>query len=210
MTAISTLTATTHLLSSTFSGLSKAAGTLMPNLYPYFITCTGLYHFGNGTSRISQTVELKTQDITQKTCKAAATVFAPSDYFLKMNGIFSTATGLCSVLEAFNHFGIINLGTVANLICTTGSLCFIYANVVALEENIRIFQEVKRSEGNDQPDSQANLRKQSAIFGILSNIGYILATALVLFSAPTALALVIGVVSSFSGGLKILSDLFLD
>lgn len=186
------------------SGLSVAAEKALRTFYPYFITCTGLYHFGFGTSRISQGVHNETAN---KTASVAALNLSPSKKFLKIHGLFSTATGTCSLVEALHHFGVINLGAFTNLICTGGSLCFVYANITALEENIRIYKEVKKNEEKYPENHQQNTwLKNGAIFGILSNIGYILATTIVLLGAPTAIALVIGLISSFSSGLKILHD----
>ena len=69
---------------------------------------------------------------------------------------------------------------------------------------MRVYEEIQKAEGEGR--GIAEFQKQSNLLGIISNLGYIMATALILFGGSTAMALVLGVIGSFSGAMKILYD----
>lgn len=179
-----------------------------PLIYPCFAAGCGIFHCGYGAVELLQS---HTTSQTQRISVASQEALSPSKDFLDLHGTLMTATGISSALEALNAFGVISYGELSSFICGAGSAFFLYANIFALEENIRVYQGLKAQELENTvlDQNKHDWQKFSAVWGIMSNIGYILATGALLFSAPTAIALAIGVCAAFSGGLKILSDFML-
>lgn len=173
--------------------LTNYAMKTYPWIHPRFSLSTGLYNLARGTYAIS--------DRSKK----------PAESFRTMHGLFSIATGCCSLLDAFHHFGLIDLRRASAFICKTGSFCFLYTNVTDLIDNIRNYEELERNcLENPLGLSSISMQRKACIFGICSNFGYIFATAFTLFNASLAVTLVLGVISAFCGGLKILCDLIPD
>lgn len=132
-----------------------------------------------------------------------------SEAYLNMHGGLMLSSGGFSLLDALQEFGLMSLGSIANVVSNVGSVLFLCANIIALEENVRLYHELKNTDWDKTNIDEKELQwlKQSTCWGILSNIGYIIATATLLFSSATSLALVIGLLSCLAGGIKILYDL---
>lgn len=131
-----------------------------------------------------------------------------SNYF-NVHGGLMFGCGLLSLADALHDFGIINLGSILNAVSHAANVLFLGTNILALKENVRLFHELRdidRAQTNID-EKELHLRKQSVFFGITSNIGYIIATASLLYSGATALTIIIILFSCFSGGIKILYDL---
>lgn len=121
------------------------------------------------------------------------------------HGSLQVGAGLCNGMEALHEFKCINLGRLLSAVQKVGGALFLFANLVALEENISLYEDLRRTGGREKP-KELPWRLRAAITGILSNLGYIAATALTLFGSATTMALVIGILSACFGCLKILCD----
>lgn len=168
-------------------------------IYPHFQISSSVYFFGMGSIEMFNVLYPSASDQKIKTIRNAC---------LAVHGGLLIGVGVSSALEALHSCGLICLGNLRNLVCFGGNLLFLTANLVALEENIRLYWHISVSDQMDMDKDQSKLfwEKQSIIWGILSNLGYITAAACLLFGGGTALALLIGVISSFFGGLKALHD----
>lgn len=179
-----------------FNSSSGLAEKIQQIAYPYFTAGSGVYYCGSGGKEIySATVGYAVEK---------RDVFSPSRLFQGIQGFFITATGVCGVAEAFNSFDLINYGGFTNSVYAAGNIFFLCANLVALEDAVRVYEEIQKAEGEGR--EIAEFQKQSNLLGIISNLGYIMATALILFGGSTAMALVLGIIGSFSGAMKILYD----
>jgi len=128
--------------------------------------------------------------------------------YSEMHGMLLLGAGFCNGLEALNDFSIVNLGKIYTPINIAGGFLFLFANLLSLEENITLYLKCQTTERDLSDIDRASFQTEqhSAIFGILSSLGYITATAFALFGASTTIALLVGVLSAFFGGLKILID----
>jgi len=129
--------------------------------------------------------------------------------YLQAHGGLLVGSGFCTGVTYLHTKSIVNLGILLPIIQTVGSVLFLYAHLVALDENMTTLERLRNTSicNNPQKEHLLNLQKRSAIFGILSNLGYIAATALALFGATATGALVIGIIAACFGGLKMLHDL---
>jgi hypothetical protein len=127
--------------------------------------------------------------------------------YLKVHGTLLMGSGICSGLNTLHAFSLIDLGALFSGVSSVGNFTFLFANFVALEENILAYEKTY-CQVSETPMSSERLawERHSAAYGILSNLGYITAMAMALVGASTAVALLVGVVSACMGGLKILYD----
>jgi hypothetical protein len=132
-----------------------------------------------------------------------------SSHYFNLHGGLMFGCGLLSLADALHDFGIINLGSILNAVSHAANVLFLGTNILALKENIRLFHDLRDTDRTqiNIDEKELHLRKQSVFFGIASNIGYIIATASLLYSGATALTILIILFSCFSGGIKILYDL---
>ena len=205
ITSANSLSAIPHFFNRAITEGASLYRKIEPMIYPNFAAVCGTFYCGYGAIELLQS---QTNSQTQRITAVSQKTLSNSNEFLDLHGTLMMATGISSILEALNGFGVINYGELSNFICGAGSAFFLYANIFALEENIRAYQGLKAIELENAvlDQNKHNWQKFSAVWGIMSNIGYITATSALLFSAPTAIALTIGVVAAFSGGLKIVSD----
>lgn len=134
----------------------------------------------------------------------------PSTDFLDEHGKLMAASGCLYLLDILQDFGLVARGNLSDLFSTVGSAFFLCANVYALEENIRVYQEIDNTDrgiANVDPQ-ELHWLKQAALWGAMSNVGYIIATASVLFNGATAVTLLIAILSCLAGGMKILCDFY--
>jgi len=124
--------------------------------------------------------------------------------YLFAHGSLLIGAAACNAMDAAESFGMISLHKFSSSVLNAGNALFAYANFIALEENLRIYALAKESAPDDKAGSWL---KHAAMFGILSNIGYITSTACVLFGASTAISVLIGLLSACCGGIKILCDI---
>lgn len=178
-------------------------------IIPYFKLGASAYLSGFGCSEIAKNFSKK-QALDQLN-STQHKAFNCSTTYLNMHGGLMLSSGYFSLIDALNEFGVISLGSLATAVCTAGSVLFLCANIIALEENVRLFNDLNETDWSQTNIDEQELRwlRQSAFWGILSNLGYIGATASLLFSGATPLALLVAVLSCFAGGIKILHDLSL-
>ena len=174
-----------------------------------FKACTSLYFGTFGTTELIQGTHKKIVSSDNYSNKTEA--LKSSKAFLNLHG--SLMLGCCSLtlIDALHAFGVIAMGSMATILSNAGSVLFLCANVFALEENIRLWNVLKDTDWSCTNITEKELAwtKQSTFWGALSNIGYILATASLLFSGVTAWTLIIAILSCFAGGVKMLCDLLI-
>lgn len=129
-----------------------------------------------------------------------------SHHYLQTHGSFLLGSGVCTGLDVLHKWEFINLGSLLKVFQGIGSFLFLYANVFALEKNINQYESLRQKISDHQPSPHEKWLLRGALAGILSNLGYITATAAAVFGAATAIALLIGVISACFGNLKILYD----
>jgi hypothetical protein len=168
---------------------------------------TSLYLSSFGGSEILQNLKKST---TQDT-PLFKRIVRNSTAYLNLHGSFMMGCGLTSLLDALHSFGVVNLGNFTNAVRKAGNLLFLSANIIALEEGVRLFEVIQNTDWSKTniEEKELNWLKRSVFCGILSNLGYCLATASLLFGGPTAITVLLAIFSCFSGGIKIIYDLFL-
>lgn len=174
-----------------------------------FKSMTNLFLGICGASEVAQLIR-KTPS-TPKMGLVRKRSFSPPDAYLTIHGGLMIGSGSLSLFAVLNEFRILNLHTMGSFVAAGGNFLFLGANIFALEENLRLFQELNKKDWK-QPTietTELNGMKRSAFWGILSNLGYILATTALLFNIATGIAIVIIILSGLAGGIKILYDLFL-
>lgn len=150
---------------------------------PLFKAGSGLFFLGYGSKEIC----FDARKLSQR------------DYALAHGSLF-ICSAVCSLFEALHLFAVKNLGNFYPIVSWTGTGLFLFANFIALEENIRFFEEAKKQDNH--------IAMKSAVAGILSNLGYITTAAIAILGGSAALAFVIACVSACFGGLKILLDFY--
>jgi len=138
-------------------------------------------------------------------------VVTASTVYFNLHGGLLVGCGLFSLVDALHEFGVLNLGSIGNALGSATNVMFLCANIIALEENFRLINELKETDWTKTNIAKDELcwMKRSAFLGFVSNLGYIITTASLLFSGTTALTILIALFSSFSGGIKIIYDLSL-
>lgn len=90
---------------------------------------------------------------------------------------------------------------------TASSILFIYANILSLEENIRIYRGARKLMDTKQNEEGIRLCR-SAILGIINSLGYIVSNILLELGRGTPLAIVLAMIAAFIGAVKVVYDLF--
>lgn len=170
--------------------------------YPIFRGTTSSYLAGFGSLELLQAH----QKAPSKDRQASATDLKSSSVYLNTHGGLIAASGIGGIMETLEYCGVATFGAVGPAIFKASNLCFLGANIIALEENVRLYNAV--SEAEDSLSGKP-LLMLSAISGIISNLGYIFATSVLLLGGPVGIALAIGVVGACSGAYKILCDFIL-
>lgn len=175
--------------------------------YPFFKGGSSLYLCSTGTAEIVQNITKKAEDPRISVLSKQSLV--PSNAYLNLHGGLMISSGSFSLIDLLHEFGVINIGSIANAVCTAGSVLFLCANIFALEENVRLYNEIENTDWAQTNIDEKELRwlKNAACFGIVSNLGYLVATAALLFGGATAITILIAVLSSLAGGIKILYEL---
>lgn len=135
----------------------------------------------------------------------------PSKQYLNMHGSMFLGAGICYGIESLKHFFSNEFGKIFESLAKVGNAFFFFANLLALEENIRLYEYACKLDQTPAEDHKTNTfwLKQSAIWGILSNLGYIAFICVSALSSSASMALIIGVIAAFSGAIKIIAD-FID
>lgn len=132
-----------------------------------------------------------------------------SKLYFNSHGGLLLGCGLFSLADALQDFGLVNFHFYGNIVSICANVLFLGASILALKENIRQFLELKKIDCKKMniDEKELNLMKRSAFFGIISNLGYTIATASLLYNDATAFAIMIAIFSCFSGGIKIFYDI---
>lgn len=192
------------LLSKCASAFQKSplAATIQKIAYPIFKATTSSYLLGFGTfefvpTYLENNVNADTQNIT---------ALKSSKIYMYNHGGLIAGSGFCGIIESFENFGLATFGEAGKALFKAGNLLFLGANIIALEENVRLYEAATKT---DDSVLGKEWHKRSAISGIFSNLGYIIATSVLLLGGPAGIALAIGVIGASSGALKILCDFIL-
>lgn len=144
------------------------------------------------------------------------TVFVENNFFigsLKFNethGSLYIASGVAGSLVAMHDLKWISLGGLAILLQQAANCLFCLANLAALVHHVKIYRYAVKvpcyAPLNER--EAANRLKESAVLGIISNLNYILAAALLIIGSAATLALLFGCIAVITGCFKILYDFF--
>lgn len=132
---------------------------------------------------------------------AAKRSSSQKEYYRFHSGLL-IGSGISSLVESLDCWKAIDLGTLLKTVQNTTSALFLFANFVALEENINTFEQLRSLE-----DPEMVWKRQAALAGILSNLGYIMTAAVAMFGFSTAVVILLGAISAFFGGVKMLCDI---
>lgn len=170
--------------------LQKVYDAVLPLFRPY----TALYQCGIG---------IKDLLCNNRDKSARTDVFENKK--LKTRGIAYIGAGICDACIALYSFAVLDLKTSISKISFIGHICFLYANLITLEENIHIFRKEYDSFSTSE---QSKLLTRSAFLGIIGSLGYILSSALTIFSPSTAIALLLSIFALGAGFLKLIIDFY--
>ena len=182
---------------------SRIVDTVRKIAYPIFKATTSSYLLGFGSFEFSQTL---INDHTTENQTIHQSALKSSKAYMYCHGGLIGSSGFCGILETVENFGIASLGSIGKGIFKAGNVFFLGANILALEENVRLYEAAVNS-SDTLTDKEWHIR--SAVSGIISNVGYILATSIFLLGGPAGIALAIGVIGASSGAFKILCDFIL-
>lgn len=167
--------------------------------------CSSLYLSSYGTFELSKS--RSTSEAT-KADSVGTAVLAPSQSYLTAHGGCLLSSGLCYLTDLLNKLGIIARPELSSLLCTVGNVAFLCANICALDENLRMYTLITETDWTNTNIDPRELQwlKKSTCWGIVSNVGYIIAMCSVLFGHVTAITLLIAILACLAGGMKILYD----
>ncbi len=132
----------------------------------------------------------------------------PSEYYLKVHGLTLLVSGILSGITCLQNVFSSDFRGFCTAIGKAANGSFIYASLLALEENIRIYKYAENHNYSDIEEAlkHSNRLRFSAMLGIFSSLSYIISTALTLIGLAATVALVIGIIATFSGALKVIYD----
>ena len=125
----------------------------------------------------------------------------PSNNYQQVHGVALIGSG---ILTSVDYSFVDRATPLFASIGRAANILFIYASLLSLEENIRIYNQAK----NLEDKTAAHQLRCSAVLGIINTLGYIASGVLLVLGLSTTLALVIGIIAAFTGGLKVLYDLY--
>lgn len=170
---------------------------------------SGLFFLGYGTKEIAFDARQLTPSQWHLENKKKLAINTAAEYALAHGTLFAAA-GICSILECLHYFSAVNLGQHLPIFSCFSAGLFLFANFVALEQNINLFVEaqeiIKEKVQSEIPNALIQMR--SAFLGMISNLGYIMATAVAVMGASAGIAFLIGCVAACFGALKILHDFY--
>lgn len=176
---------------------------------PYFKAGSALFFTGFGAKEIAwdhRQLVIEHAHMKDSNHKVVSSLGYPL-----VHGAFLITSGVCSAFEALHAFALTNLGNRLPTIVAAGNLSFLFANVLALEENVNLYEQAMAlGDGATEEEHQlAETMKKSAVLGIMSNLGYVASTATALLGLSSGVALLLAGFGSCWGGLKILYDFYL-
>ena len=172
-----------------------------------FKSCTSLYLCVFGTVELGQNI--KKNDLPEKLVATQDKVSQSSAAYLNLHGSLLLCSGFFGLMDALQGFGLMNFRSLSQAISAASGTLFLCANLIGLEENVRLLTDLINTDWSKTNinDQELKWMKQSAFWGLLSNLGYIVMTASLLFSGATAATILIAAFSCCAGGIKILIDL---
>lgn len=191
----------------------------IPPSYPYHYNNVSarIGHFGLSCLEVSSAISLCIQGTKElylnifssklnlKTpLNSCHKIELPSQHYLKTHGLALLISGIFNGMICFRTLFNDNLKKIYPVLGIGANTSFIYASLLGLQENIRIYHSTV------DPSSEVlqltiQLRR-SAMLGILSNLCYITSTAMTLTGCMATVALIIGIIAGFFGILKIIHD----
>lgn len=174
-------------------------------ILPIFKGGSSLFFYGYGSKELCLDARQKyisDSSQTERTHRCLCQAITTRYNYALFHGMLFLGAGTLTAFEALHEFALLNLGKYKDLVSFVGSGFFVFANLVALEQNIFLYRLAEK-----KCPHETELRT-SAILGIMSNLGYITAATIALVGLPTAIAVLIGCISACFGGVKILYDFY--
>lgn len=174
-----------------------------------FNGCTSLYLCGFGTMELGQTI--KKTDFPEKLIATEHKVINASSAYLNLHGGLMLGSGTFGLMDTLQGFGVVDFCNFAQAVSAASCTLFLCANIVGLDESVRLLNELMNTDWSKTNINDQELKwlKQSAFWGILNNLGYILTSASLLLGGATAITILLAALSCCAGGVKILFDLLL-
>lgn len=133
----------------------------------------------------------------------------PKGTYHRIHGCLFVPTGVIEGALVLHGLDVINLGVMHKAARAGGSILFLLANIFELDRSIAIVKRILALFPNlKEMPREVKLHLATTISGILGNIGFIAAAALLLFTHATAIAFLIGVVSAFFDGIRSIHQFF--
>lgn len=167
------------------------------------MSCFGIIEIAAGCSSRKLNCRALKESMSAGLMKGAIKIQKILSDLSLMHGLFYFASGaLCAVGELeLNQW--INIGGMGARCIQFGWTFFLFANLFALEQNLKLYHSASQLK---QP---INSRLQlSAALGIMNNLGYVCSTVFSIFNGTLALAIVLGALVIVSGTIKFFVDFF--
>ncbi len=120
-----------------------------------------------------------------------------------IHGVAYIASGILGTLGGLESYKLLSMGGFGPSLETAGWSLFLFANLYALERNIKIYQEAEKLGGT------LGYRYQvSAILGMVNALGYIFATLFTVIPGTQMVALALALLAIFAGTIKFFYDFF--
>jgi hypothetical protein len=190
---------------SQISWAGKAANLykkISPLIRPVYNSSCAVMFTSQGAFELHKAARKKTA------CLSPSRFVEPKNYY-PLHGGLLIASGVCSAFEGAYFFKAIDLGKLFKPLQVAGGVTFLLAMILELEKNIQHFEMLSAKASHADTEKEAasiKWEKRATFTGILSNIGYILATSLTLFGLATGFALFIGVISACFGLMSLIFD----
>jgi hypothetical protein len=120
-----------------------------------------------------------------------------------IHGGFYLGSGILNVLVGLETANLLNLRGIAPSLETAGWNLFLFANLFALEQHIKLYQS-----GCDLGGEAGHRIKVSAILGIANALGYVLGTLFIYFEQTSAIAIALSIFAVLAGTIKFFYDYF--
>lgn len=125
-------------------------------------------------------------------------------------GMLLMGAGFFGTVDALHRMKWVHAGPSAEAFAHTAGIMFVSAHILSVYycvKDLKAANKVLMDPGLDQEaKKEASHLYRSAMFGLLSSIGYLFASAVTLLGAPAGLALVFGALASVTGGIETLQE----
>lgn len=167
----------------------------------HFKAGTALFFSGQGLYELFAHSAISPNDIDLRTTDCYANIILRRKYHV-LHGTLFLGTGFCNGIESLQGFVLKEWHALFSFVSKVGSGLFLLANLIALEENVRLYN----ASSEESDPKKSFWQAQTAVWGILNNLGYIAAMTFAALGVSTGVTLIVGIVAAFTGAIKILCD----